>query len=93
VREEVGAERMHVLSIGSNQSNAHVHWHVVPLPPGTPYEGQQFSAVRLETAGARGGFRTKRRRPWPPVAGKGWRVLRWTLHNAVRTPSGRGSPN
>jgi diadenosine tetraphosphate (Ap4A) HIT family hydrolase len=24
VREEVGAERMHVLSIGSNQSNAHV---------------------------------------------------------------------
>jgi diadenosine tetraphosphate (Ap4A) HIT family hydrolase len=52
VREEVGAERMHVLSIGSNQSNAHVHWHVVPLPPGTPYEGQQFSAVRLETAGA-----------------------------------------
>ena len=52
VREEVGAKRTHVLSIGSNQSNAHVHWHVVPLPPGTPYEGQQFSAVRLETAGA-----------------------------------------
>jgi diadenosine tetraphosphate (Ap4A) HIT family hydrolase len=52
VREEVGAERMYVLSLGSNQGNAHVHWHVVPLPPGTPYEEQQFSAVRLETAGA-----------------------------------------
>ena len=52
VREEVGAERMYILSLGSNQGNAHVHWHVVPLPPGTPYEEQQFSAVRLETAGA-----------------------------------------
>jgi diadenosine tetraphosphate (Ap4A) HIT family hydrolase len=52
VREEVGAERMYVLSLGSNQGNAHVHWHVVPLPPDTPYEEQQFAAVMLETAGA-----------------------------------------
>ena len=52
VREEVGAERVYVLSLGSNQGNAHVHWHVVPLPPGTPYEEQQFAAVMLETAGA-----------------------------------------
>jgi diadenosine tetraphosphate (Ap4A) HIT family hydrolase len=52
VREEVGAERVYILSLGSNQGNAHVHWHVVPLPPGTPYEEQQFAAVRLETAGA-----------------------------------------
>jgi diadenosine tetraphosphate (Ap4A) HIT family hydrolase len=41
VREEVGAERMYVLSLGSNQGNSHVHWHVVPLPPGVPYEDQQ----------------------------------------------------
>ena len=54
VREEVGAERVYVLSLGSNQGNAHVHWHVVPLPPGTPYEEQQFAAVMLETAGALG---------------------------------------
>jgi diadenosine tetraphosphate (Ap4A) HIT family hydrolase len=33
VRQEVGA--------GSNQGNSHVHWHVVPLPPGVPYEEQQ----------------------------------------------------
>ncbi len=52
VREEVGAERVYVLSLGSKQGNAHVHWHVVPLPPGTPYEEQQFAAVMLETAGA-----------------------------------------
>jgi diadenosine tetraphosphate (Ap4A) HIT family hydrolase len=52
VREEVGAERVYILSLGSNQGNAHAHWHVVPLPPGTPYEEQQFAAVMLETAGA-----------------------------------------
>ena len=52
VREEVGAERVYVLSLGSNQGNAHVHSHVVPLPPGIPYEEQQFAAIMLETAGA-----------------------------------------
>jgi len=52
VREEVGAQRMYVMSLGSNGGNAHIHWHVVPLPPGTPYEEQQFAAVMLETAGA-----------------------------------------
>jgi diadenosine tetraphosphate (Ap4A) HIT family hydrolase len=42
VREEVGAERMYLYTFGSNQgNNSHVHWHVVPLPPGVPYEEQQ----------------------------------------------------
>lgn len=41
VREEVGAERMYVFAFGSNQGNAHVHWHIVPLPPGVPYKEQQ----------------------------------------------------
>lgn len=41
VREEVGAERMYLYTFGSNQGNSHVHWHVVPLPPGVPYEQQQ----------------------------------------------------
>jgi diadenosine tetraphosphate (Ap4A) HIT family hydrolase len=41
VREEVGAERMYIFTFGSNQGNSHVHWHVVPLPPGVPYEDQQ----------------------------------------------------
>ena len=35
-------ERAYVLSLGSQQGNRHVHWHVVPLPPGVPYEEQQF---------------------------------------------------
>lgn len=51
VREEVGAERVYLLSLGSNQGNAPVHWHVVPLLPGTPYEEQQFAAVITESAG------------------------------------------
>jgi ATP adenylyltransferase len=52
-RKGVGAERVYVLSLGPNQGNAHVHWHVVPLPLcGPPYENQQFAAVMLETAGA-----------------------------------------
>ena len=41
VREEVGAERMYLYTFGSDHGSAHVHWHVVPLPPGTPYEEQQ----------------------------------------------------
>jgi len=41
VREEVGAERMYIYSFGSNQGNSHAHWHVVPLPPGVPYDEQQ----------------------------------------------------
>jgi diadenosine tetraphosphate (Ap4A) HIT family hydrolase len=44
-------ERLYVLSLGSQQGNSHVHWHVVPLPPGVPYEQQQFAALMLEQAG------------------------------------------
>lgn len=46
VREEVGAERMYITTYGSNQGNSHVHWHVVPLPPGIPYEDQQGNWAR-----------------------------------------------
>ncbi len=41
----VPAERLYVMSLGSRQGNAHVHWHVAPLPPGTPFEQQQFAAL------------------------------------------------
>jgi ATP adenylyltransferase len=46
VRQEVGAERVYLLSLGSNQGNAHVHWHIVPLPPGVPYDEQQLGIYR-----------------------------------------------
>jgi diadenosine tetraphosphate (Ap4A) HIT family hydrolase len=38
----VPTERAYVLSLGSQQGNRHVHWHLVPLPPGVPYEEQQL---------------------------------------------------
>jgi len=45
VRQEVGAERVYLLSLGSQQGNRHVHWHIAPLPPGVPYKGQQLAAI------------------------------------------------
>ncbi|GLW74696.1 hypothetical protein Kpho02_69930 [Kitasatospora phosalacinea] len=47
----VPTERVYVLSLGSQQGNSHVHWHIAPLPPGVPYEQQQFHALMTEGAG------------------------------------------
>jgi diadenosine tetraphosphate (Ap4A) HIT family hydrolase len=44
----VPVERMYCLSLGSQQGNAHLHWHVAPLPPGVPYERQQHYALMAE---------------------------------------------
>jgi diadenosine tetraphosphate (Ap4A) HIT family hydrolase len=44
----VPTERLYVLSIGSHQGNAHVHWHLGPLPPGVPYRDQQYAALMHE---------------------------------------------
>lgn len=43
-----GPERTYLLSLGSRQGNAHVHWHIAGLPPGVPYERQQFHALMTE---------------------------------------------
>jgi diadenosine tetraphosphate (Ap4A) HIT family hydrolase len=48
VRKTVPCERLYLLSLGSMQGNRHVHWHIVPCPPGTPYEQQQWNAVTIE---------------------------------------------
>lgn len=45
VRQEVAAERVYILTLGSQQGNSHVHWHIAPLPPGVPYEEQQLAAL------------------------------------------------
>lgn len=42
------AERIYVLSLGSRQGNRHLHFHVVPLPKGVPYERQQYHALMAE---------------------------------------------
>ena len=51
VREEVKPERVYIFTLGSQQGNSHVHWHIVPLPPGVPYRKQQFSALRRSEIG------------------------------------------
>ncbi|MEU7740271.1 HIT family protein [Nonomuraea sp. NPDC049158] len=48
VEAVVPSERTYLLTLGSRQGNAHLHWHVAPLPPGTPYEEQQYYALMSE---------------------------------------------
>jgi diadenosine tetraphosphate (Ap4A) HIT family hydrolase len=48
VETVVESERTYVLSLGSQQGNTHIHWHIAPVPPGTPYEEQQFHALMGE---------------------------------------------
>ena len=44
----VPTERLYILTLGSQQGNSHVHWHIAPLPPGVPYYEQQYEALRME---------------------------------------------
>jgi diadenosine tetraphosphate (Ap4A) HIT family hydrolase len=48
VSAAVPTERLYLLSLGSHQGNSHVHWHIAPLPPGVPYEQQQYVALMHE---------------------------------------------
>ena len=48
VRKSVNAERVYILSLGSQQGNSHVHWHIAPLPYGVPFKEQQLEALRVE---------------------------------------------
>lgn len=48
VAASVPTERMYSMSLGSQQGSAHLHWHLAPLPPGVPYERQQFHALTVE---------------------------------------------
>lgn len=48
VRQLVNPERVYLLSLGSQQGNRHVHWHIAPLPSGVPFEKQQCAAISLE---------------------------------------------
>jgi diadenosine tetraphosphate (Ap4A) HIT family hydrolase len=48
VETVVPSERTYLLSLGSQQGNGHIHWHIAPLAPGTPFEQQQFYALMAE---------------------------------------------
>lgn len=48
LRAVVPTERIYICSFGSHQGNSHVHWHIVALPPGVPYDRQQAQTLMLE---------------------------------------------
>lgn len=48
VEAVVEPERTYLLSLGSQQGNAHLHWHIAGLPPGVPYGQQQYHALMTE---------------------------------------------
>ena len=43
MRRVVKPERVYILSLGSQQGNRHVHWHIAPLP----FEQQQLEALNI----------------------------------------------
>jgi len=48
VQRTVETERLYILSLGSQQGNRHIHWHIAPLPYGVPFKEQQLEALRGE---------------------------------------------
>lgn len=48
IRCTVETERIYILSLGSQQGNRHVHWHIAPLPYGVPFKRQQLEALRID---------------------------------------------
>lgn len=48
VRKAFAPERVYILSLGSQQGNRHVHWHIAPLPAGVPFKEQQLGALSVE---------------------------------------------
>jgi diadenosine tetraphosphate (Ap4A) HIT family hydrolase len=48
VRKTVNAERVYILSLGSQHGNHHVHRHIVHLPFGVPFKEQQIEALKIE---------------------------------------------
>jgi diadenosine tetraphosphate (Ap4A) HIT family hydrolase len=51
LRTELKPDRVYIASLGSQQANAHVHWHVVPCPPGVPFEEQQLALLDVQRRG------------------------------------------
>ena len=45
IQRVVETERLYVMSLGSQQANSHVHWHLAPLPPGVAFAQQQYRAL------------------------------------------------
>lgn len=46
IRETTEAIRVYTASLGSPERNSHIHIHVCPCPKGTPFDQQQFEAMK-----------------------------------------------
>ena len=51
LRHSVPTERLYVLSLGSQDGNRHVHWHVVAQPPDLAYGDQQLALLAKSVRG------------------------------------------
>lgn len=51
VSKAIEHERIYAASFGSHQMNSHIHFHVVPVPPGTPIREQQMASMMPELVG------------------------------------------
>ncbi|WP_327249729.1 HIT family protein [Streptomyces sp. NBC_01320] len=63
VESVYGPERTCLYSLGSQQGNTHLHWHIAAPPPGVPYEQQQFHALMTENGVP--SMPPRRRLTWP----------------------------
>jgi histidine triad (HIT) family protein/ATP adenylyltransferase len=86
----VPTERIYLMSLGSQQGNAHLHWHVPPLPPGVPYRDQQFHALTTRTGLCRGPW--SRQSSSTPVCGRGVLLGRHRLSEQWLPPGGHVDP-
>ena len=82
----VPTERMYSLSLRSQQGNAHLHWHIAPLPPGVPYDQQQHYALMAETASWTSMTTHRRPSPGPSAATYKLRGARRRCIESGRTP-------
>lgn len=48
IESAMPVDRTYLYTLGSQQGNAHLHWHIAGLPPGVPYRDQQFQALMTE---------------------------------------------
>ncbi|MGW5732643.1 MULTISPECIES: HIT family protein [Streptomyces] len=48
LEQVLDAERTYLYSLGSQEGNSHLHWHIAALPPGVPYAEQQFHVLMTE---------------------------------------------
>ena len=48
VESTMPVERTYLYTLGSQQGNSHLHSHIAGLPPGVPYQDQQFHSLMTE---------------------------------------------